>query len=151
MTVPVSVVDALQSILEAESTSIFRLMTGDHAHVVRLPQATREALTSILFSTERRMRELNEFIEAVAGRPPTPAEPSDEAHLRHLSPKFFLPKLIEEKKLLIERLENAAPTLRAVQQAGALVRSHLHEHLVELEDLIQSGGPGTGQSASIPD
>jgi hypothetical protein len=141
MTAPLAVLDTLQSILDAESTSIFRLMTSDHPHALRLSQSTREALSAIVLSTDRRLREVCDFIEAISEQPPAQKTPVDDAQLKHLSPKFFLPKLIEEKKLLIERLENAAGLLRVNPQAAALVRSHLHEHLVELEDLIQSAGP----------
>src|SRR5262249_34832588 len=86
--------------------------------------------------------ELADLIESL-GTVPTPAGAirRDEQYLAFLSLQFLLPKLVTEKKLHIERYENALAGLKRKElpqvpsEAIELVQSHLLELRHELSPL----------------
>jgi hypothetical protein len=136
---PLAVIDALSSLLEAELNSIFRFMGEGSPYLSRATVEVRRPLQEMVLAEKRRARELADLIDSL-GSVPTPVVGirRDEQYLAFLSLKFLLPKLVGEKRLHIERYENA---LKGLQQAKApravesLVKSHLRELRNELSAL----------------
>src|SRR5205085_11955540 len=107
-----AVIDALNSLLEAELNSVFRFMDEGSPYLSRATADIRRPLRQMVVATHRRAGELADLIESL-GVVPTPAASlrSGEQYLAFLSLKFLLPKLVEEQKLLITRYENAMRTI----------------------------------------
>jgi hypothetical protein len=137
---PVAVVDALNSLLEAELNSIFRFMGEGSPYLSRATVEVRRPLQEMLLAGRRRASELAAMVDAL-GSVPTPMMGirRDEQYLAFLSLKFLLPKLVEEKKLHIERYENALAGIRRAptnpSDAAPLLERHLAELRTELAAL----------------
>ena len=139
---PTAVVDLLSSLLEAELNSVFRFMGAGSPYLSRAAAEVRKPLHEMVLAERRRARELVDLIESL-GTVPTPSSAirRDEQYLAFLSLQFLLPKLVIEKKLHIERYENALSELRTKQfpqvpaEAAALVESHVAELKSELAAL----------------
>ena len=142
-TSPVAVVDLLNSLLEAELNSMFRFMGEGSPYLSRASAEVRRPLQEMVLAERRRAAEIANLIDLL-GSVPTPAVGirRDEQYLAFLSLKFLLPKLVTEKKLHIERYENALRRMRglpnAPAEAVALVQSHLAELQSELAALQQA-------------
>src|SRR5438552_15961538 len=110
---PVAVVDALNSLLEAEQASVFRFIGEGSPYLSRATAEVRRPLQEMVVGVHRRAGQLADLIESL-GVVPTPqaAIRSDEQYLAFLSLKFLLPKLLQEKRLGLARYENAIATLR---------------------------------------
>ena len=122
------ILDTLQSLLDAESASIFRFMGSGSPYLTRATLETRDRVERIAAGTDRRALELGELIERVGGTThPRPVQPEDQ-YLAFLSLKFLLPKLAEAKRVTIERYENA---VRALKGAPAEVVGVMGRQLVE--------------------
>src|SRR5206468_809263 len=130
---PVAVVDALNSLLEAQQNSIIRFMGEGSPYLSRATAEVRRPLAEMLTNNLRRRRELHGLIEYLGGSPVPPRLQREEQYLAFLSLKFLLPKLVNSKRLVIQRYENAE---RAVgpdsPEADDLLRRHLTEHRAEL-------------------
>lgn len=127
-TTTAAVIDALNSLLEAEQNSIFRFMGEGSPYLTRADASIRRALNEMLLAGRRRVIELAAAIERFGGIPQPGAIQREEQYLAFLSLKFLLPKLADAKRLTIERYENA---LRAIQGAPDEVNSLLNVHLAE--------------------
>src|SRR3954466_14296430 len=105
---PVAVLDLLNSLLEAELNSVFRFMGEGSPYLSRATVEVRRPLQEMVLAERRRAREIADPLGAL-GSVPTPMVGirRDEQYLAFLSLKFLLPKLVEEKKLHIQRYENA--------------------------------------------
>ena len=112
---PVAVIDALNSLLEAEVNSILRFMGAGYPHMDRTTAEIRRPLQEMLERRERRMDTLVGLIESLGGVPNTapPGVDPEEQYLAFLSLKFLLPRLVHGKRLILERYENALRALRA--------------------------------------
>jgi len=112
---PVAVIDALNSLLEAEVNSILRFMGAGYPHMNRATAELRRPLEQMLERRERRMDTLVGLIESLGGVPNTapPGVDPEEQYLAFLSLKFLLPRLVHGKRLILERYENALRALRA--------------------------------------
>jgi hypothetical protein len=130
---PVAVVDALNSLLEAQLNSIIRFMGEGSPYLSRATAEVRRPLAEMLANNRRRCRELHDTIEYLGGHPlPSRLQP-EEQYLAYLSLKFLLPKLENAKRLIIERYENAERAVgRDSPEADDLLRRHLAEHRAEL-------------------
>lgn len=133
---PAVVIDQLNELLQAEIGSIIRFMGAGSPYLGRATADLRSELQDMVQKIDRRAIAIADLIDRLGGIPrehPTPN--SDDQYLSFLSLKFLLPKLIEAKRLLIERYQNA---LRATSQqddaseATQLMRSILADHLAEL-------------------
>ena len=113
-TPPVAVVDALNSLLEAEQGSVFRFMGEGSPYLSRATADVRRPLQEMVDATRRHVSALGSMIERLGGFPvPRPVR-SEEQYLAFLSLKFLLPKLVDEKQLIVRRYDNA---LRAIPDA----------------------------------
>jgi len=133
---PVALIDTLNSLLEAEQTNIFRFMGEGYPYLNRATVDVRLPLQEMVKTIDRRAAQLADQIEALGGVPnfgPFGVD-REEQYLAFLSLKFLLPKLLQAKKLLIERYENA---VRSMRESGAksLVVSLLEEHREQLKTL----------------
>src|SRR5437773_9157638 len=130
---PVAVVDALNALLEAEQNSIFRFMGEGSPYLSRATVEVRRPLQEMVVAERRRAREIADLVDAL-GSVPTPAVGirRDEQYLAFLSLKFLLPKLVQEKKLHIERYENALAGIRRAPTNPSDAAPLLERHLAEL-------------------
>jgi hypothetical protein len=130
---PVAVIDALNGLLEAELNSIFRFMGEGSPYLSRATAEIRRPLAAMVQAGQRRSMELAELIDQLNGLPLPGSIQPEEQYLAFLTLKFLLPKLVEAKKLMIQRHENA---LRALKTAPpgviTLLNSHLAEHRADL-------------------
>ena len=136
---PAAVVDALNSLLEAEQASVFRFMGEGSPYLSRATADVRRPLQQMVEANARHVEALGSMIQALGGYPaPRPVRP-EEQYLAFLSLKFLLPKLVDEKSLIIQRYDNA---LRAIPDAPPQVtrtlRSIQGEHRAHLEVLKKS-------------
>src|SRR5205809_6010455 len=113
-TTPLATVDVLNSLLEAETTSIFRFMGEGYPYLNRATAEVRKPLQEMVLTIEPRVLRLAEMIERLGGIPNSAPRGIDreEQYLAFLSLKVLLPKLVNAKKLLIERYENAMRVLK---------------------------------------
>jgi hypothetical protein len=142
-----ALIDTLNSLLEAEQTNIFRFMGEGYPYLSRATVEVRRPLEEIVKTTDRRCAKLADQIEALGGVPnfgPFGVD-REEQYLAFLSLKFLLPKLVQAKKLLIERYENVASSMRADSSAKSLVMSLLEEHRAQLKTLEEAAGRVAGQ------
>lgn len=132
ITASIAVVDALNSLLEAEADSIFRVMGEGSPYLERLPESLRPAILQLAADANRHARDLRHLIVELGGTPVhTDHIRPDEHYLKFLPPKFLLPKLIGAKKLCISRYENTLASIE--RQATPAVLNMLTKHLAEYE------------------
>ena len=132
-TAPVAVVDALNSLLEAQQNSIIRFMGEGSPYLSRATVEVRRPLQEMLQNNIRRCRDLYETIEALGGTPLPRSLQPEEQYLAFLSLKFLLPKIVDAKNLVIRRYENAVKAIgKDPPEVLALLQSHLAQHRAEL-------------------
>src|SRR3954451_23228301 len=96
---PVALVDTLNSLLEAERTSVFRFMGEGYPYLNRANVDVRRPLQEMVNTIDRRGEMIVEQIDTLGGEPntaPLGIDP-EEQYLAFLSLKFLLPKLVEAK------------------------------------------------------
>src|SRR5947208_16698725 len=103
MSPPAAVIDALNSLLEAEQGSVFRFMGEGSPYLSRAAAEVRRPLAEMVTSTDRRAGELFSLIESLGGSPIPRGLRPEEQYLAFLSLKFLLPKLVTERELTIPR------------------------------------------------
>ncbi len=123
---PVAVIDALNGLLEAELNRVFRFMDEGSPYLSRATVEVKRPLEAMVETNHRHAGELAELIESLGGYPVPRSIRPEEQYLAFLSLKFLLPKLANEKRLTIERYENA---LRAIGNAPDGVRDVLRSHI----------------------
>jgi hypothetical protein len=126
---PTAVIDALNSLLEAEQNSIMRFMGEGSPYLSQATAELRRPLNEMVLAGQRRTLELADLIERLGGVPMPGSVQPEEQYLAFLTIKFLLPKLTQAEQQMIERYQN---TLRALKDAPPavidLVKSHLDEH-----------------------
>src|SRR5689334_13172098 len=107
MSPPAAVIDVLNSLLEAEQGSVFRFMGEGSPYLSRATAEVRRPLQQMVDANRRYVMALADMIQRLGGEPvPRPVRP-EEQYLAFLSLKFLLPKLVEEKRLIFQRYDNA--------------------------------------------
>ena len=142
---PVAVIDTLNGLLEAELGSVFRYMEEGSPYLSRADASVRQPLAEMVRTNKRHILELGSTIDRLGGFPVPRSIRPEEQFLAYLNLKFLLPKLANDKRLMIERYENA---LRAIKQTAPadvveLLETHLARHRADLELLDRA----TAQSA----
>lgn len=134
-----AVIDQLTSLLEAELNSMFRFMGEGSPYLSRANVEVRKPLHDMVLAERRRAGELADLIESL-GTVPTPAVGirRDEQYLAFLSLQFLLPRLVGEKRLHIERYENALKALSSAPGASVEARKLVESHLRELRDELSA-------------
>jgi bacterioferritin (cytochrome b1) len=130
---PVAVIEILNDLLDAELNSVFRFMGEGSPYLSRATADVRRPLAEMVTSSQRRAQELYDLIEQLGGSPIPRGLQPEEQYLAFLSLKFLLPKLVDAKKLAIERYENAKRALgNRSPEATAVLDRHLAEHREQL-------------------
>lgn len=135
--VPVAVVDALTSLLEAEENSIFLVVTNGSPYLSRADAELRQQLDEMAQRKQRHAHETHDLIEELGGHAPQRRVAPDEQYLAYLSLRFLLPKLVDEKKLCIRRYENAIQSIgdHGTEHVLDVLKQHLEEMREELQVL----------------
>jgi hypothetical protein len=153
---PVAVIDALNSLLEAEQGSVFRFMGEGSPYLSRATAEVRRPLQMMVEANQRYVMVLADMIQRLGGEPrPRPVRP-EEQYLAFLSLKFLLPKLVDEKILILQRYENVLRSLPAdaPPEVGEMLRQHQAECRAQLEqlkkaseDVISASRAASGRTA----
>ncbi len=144
MSPPAALVDTLNSLLEAEQSSIFRFMGEGYPYLNRATVDVRRALQEMVATIDRRAAMLAGQIESLGGVPNFGPRGVDreEQYLAFLSLKFLLPKLVEAKHQMIERYENALKSIRGDEDGAvdmkSLLTALLEEHQSQLKTLEET-------------
>jgi hypothetical protein len=126
----VIVIDALNSLLEAEANSIFHFVGPGSPYLEQAGAEVRQALEEMSKHLDEHEHELAALIRQLGGEPSHPPKPrAEDQYLSYLSLKFLLPKLLDAKKLMIQRHQNV---LRASEK-DAQVTPILKRHIAEME------------------
>ena len=137
---PVALIDTLNSLLDAEQASMLRFMGEGYPYLNRATVEVRRPLQEMVTTIDGRVGRLADQIERLGGVPNIGPRGIDreEQYLAFLSLKFLLPKLVEAKKLLIERYENAVVSIKRDAETKSLVQSLREEHLAQLSALQEA-------------
>jgi len=152
-TAPAAVVDLLTSLLESTVNSIFRFMGEGSPYLGRATAEVRRPLQEMVVANYRRASELAAMLESIGAPTTVHASPrNDEQYLAFLSLKFLLPKLVEEKKLCLQRYENALRAVGAMPQGppdvAALLMAHRDEQKAELAALERAAADVAAKTAA---
>lgn len=146
-TAPVAVIDALNSLLEAEQNSIFRFMEEGSPYLSRATVHLRQDVARMAAAHQRHAQELYELIDSLGGAPIPRGLAPEEQYLAYLSLKFLLPKLVEASALTIQRYDNALKAIRGIPNAPAQVTALLNrqqaEHRAQFETLRKADVSGS--------
>jgi hypothetical protein len=148
---PAAILDALQSLHEAEQSSVFRLMGEGSPYVKAAPESVRSPLRKLHDANRRHVRELADAIRQLGGSPqaPPPQQPTgDESYLKYLSLKFLVPKLVQEKELMVARYHNALRALPKTtpEELTTLLRRQEAEQAANVDELQATAGPALAAS-----
>jgi len=138
--VSVAILDVLQSLYEAERTSMFRLLGEGAPAIGPVPARVHELLRRLYDVNRQHIDELAAVIRRLGDMPRAkpPAElTSDESYLKFLSLQFLLPKLVREKELMIERYENALRALPSdtPEDLTSLLRGQMADQAANVDAL----------------
>jgi hypothetical protein len=138
---PAAVIDVLNGLLEAELNSVFRFMDEGTPHLSRATADVRRPLAEMVETNRRHSAQLARLIESLGGYPLPRSIRPEEQYLAFLSLKFLLPKLANEKRLTIQRYENALKSLgkTAPPDVTSLLMTHIAEHRRDAEILDRAG------------
>jgi hypothetical protein len=137
---PIALIDTLNELLDAEQTSLLRFMGEGYPYLNRATVEVRRPLEEMVSTIDGRVGRLADQIERLGGVPNLGPRGIDreEQYLAFLSLKFLLPKLVDAKKLLIERYENAIRAIKSNSEAKALLSELLEAHQAQLNILRQA-------------
>ena len=131
---PVAVIDVLNSLLEAEQNSVFRFMGEGSPYLSRASADVRRPLQEMVEANRRYVMELGSMIQRLGGEPVPRRLQMEEQYLAFLSLKFLLPKLVDEKVLILQRYENA---LKRVADGPPEVIDLLRRHQADCRDMLE--------------
>jgi hypothetical protein len=123
---PANVIDALNSLLEAELSSAFRMIEGDFPYLSRANAELRKTIAELLQLSDRNARELADLIDSLGGVViPHNFIQREGQYLAYLSLKFLLPKLVAERELALDRYKNTRLFIGAGQPEATAVLDHI--------------------------
>ena len=126
-TASAALVDILNSLIEAEETSIFRLMGDDSPYLQEANPEVRKALQEEMEASHRHAAELADCVRRLGAEAAvSPSARPSEPMLEFISLRFLLPKLVEEKERLIRYYLNA---LQALPDDAPEIETSLRRHL----------------------
>jgi bacterioferritin (cytochrome b1) len=125
-----AIIDALNSLLEAEHNSVCRFMGEGSPYLDRAAPDLRDALRQMSETADLHGVRLAHLIRRLGGRPIHPAPGTEQQYLGFLSLKFLLPKLADEKDLSVRRYDN---TLAALKEPPPEVTRLLNEQRADYE------------------
>ena len=132
----VAVVDALNSLIEIEQNSIFRAMGEDSPYVREAPPKVRQVLQEEHEASYRNADELARLVRQMGGEPVEQIRTAPHPPmLEFISLKFLLPKLVEDKELIVRFYENA---LRAIGPSAPSISEALRRHLAQHQEHLRT-------------
>jgi hypothetical protein len=135
----VAVIDALNSLLEAEANSIFNFVGAGSPYLKQASPEIRRSLEEMRRHLDQHERELADLIRHLGGEPSIPpVPPPEDQYLSFLSLRFLLPKLVEAKKLMIQRHENILRIVSGNAEVTQILQRHIAEMRADLEILRKS-------------
>jgi hypothetical protein len=103
-----SIVDILNGLLEGHQGSVFPFVLSSSPHLGKANVEIHQLLQQMHEVCERQERELVALIGSLGGKARLAGKAAaQDSYLPHLSLKFLLPTLVNEKDLLLRRYENA--------------------------------------------
>jgi len=133
---PLAILDVLNSLLEAQLNSVFRFLDACSPYLSRAGAEVRQPLQDMVAAARRHAQELAALIDSLGGFPRTAGIQLEEQYLAFLSLKFLLPKLVDAKKLMIQRYQTALSTLPdAPAQVRTVLETQLNDQRAELAAL----------------
>ncbi len=142
MSAPVAVIDILNGLLEGEQSSVFRFMGEGSPYVSRAAAELRKPLREAVEANAAHINELGLLIQDLGGVPSPRSNRFEEQYLAYLNVKFLLPKLLEDKRLTVQRYENALKALgKADANTSAMLQAHLAQHREQLRMLDSLASP----------
>jgi hypothetical protein len=136
--VPIAVVEVLNDLLDAELNSVFRFMGEGSPYLSRATAEVRKPLAEMVEASHRRAGELYAMIETLGGTPIPRGLQPEEQYLAFLSLQFLLPKLVDAKKLTIQRYKNALSAIKKLPDGGPEVMNLLNAHIAEHQQQLQT-------------
>jgi hypothetical protein len=134
--VSVAVIDALDSLLEAEANSIFHFVGAGSPLLAKAGAEVRQPLAEMSRHLDEHQKELMQLIRRLGKSPASPPAPkADDQYLSYLSLKFLLPKLVDAKQLMIQRYHNALETIAGNPQILEILERHIAEMELDLQVL----------------
>jgi len=135
------VIDTLNSLLDAEAGNIFHFLEESRPYINRATPQLRGPLLDMVQTSDRHARELGGMVKSLGGHPSPRHVIPEEQYLAVLSFEFMLPKLLDAKRLMITRYENALVAIpNAPRNVIGLLRKHITEHQADaklLEQVVQ--------------
>ena len=149
---PAAVIDALNSLLEAEQGSVFRFMGDGSPYLSRATADVRRPLQEMVEANQRSVLALATMIQRLGGQPTPRQVRPEEQYLAFLSLKFLLPKLVNEKVLIFQRYENVLRGLPpdAPPEVAAMLRSHQADCRRQLEVLKKASADVVAAGHTAP-
>ncbi|MDB5292886.1 MAG: hypothetical protein JWL69_4127, partial [Phycisphaerales bacterium] len=137
----VALIDALNSLLEAEAGSIFKFVGEGSPYLGRAGAEIRRPLQEMVERNDRHAAELAALIHNLGGEPAVPMTVrAEDQYLSYLSLKFLLPKLVGAKELMIQRYENALAAIDGQPEIRQVLERHLQEMRTDLDVLRKAAG-----------
>jgi len=138
---PLAVLDLLNSLLEAQSDSIFRFLEAGAPYMEQASASLVRPIRDMMKTSHTEAQELIALIQFLGGEGIAPRLRPQDQYLSYLSFKFLLPKLINEKHLTIERYQSAQTALASIDnvppRVPALLARHLAQHQSDVAQLEQ--------------
>jgi Ferritin-like domain len=139
-----AVIDALNSLLEAEANSIFHFVGAGSPYLDHAGPEIRQPLEEMRRHLDQHEQELSHLIRDLGGEPSTPPKPSaEDQYLNYLSLKFLLPKLVDAKQLMIQRYQNVLGAIDKDPKVTQILQKHLEEMEKDLGRLHEIAGVRT--------
>jgi len=132
----VAVVDALNSLLEAEGKSPIRVVEERSPALKGAPEVIRRPVHEMTERTQRHVEELRKLIRRIGGQPLDWRElKPDDPYLSFLSLKFLLPRLANDKEVMIQRYENVLKSLQPTDEVHDTLERQVNEQRRDLAAL----------------
>jgi hypothetical protein len=149
---PVAVIDALNALLEAELSSLFRFVGEGSPYLSRADAGLRQSVADMVASAGRNVGSLTDLVDRLGGVPTTRRVVGEEQYLAYLSLRFLLPKLVEAKELMIRRYDNALKGMGAAApaEAKALLNEIADRHRADLQVLQRATADAAPQGVKTP-
>src|ERR1019366_6441220 len=123
---PAQVIDALNSLLEAELNSVCRQIESDFPYLTRGNAGLRKTISELAQLSRRHAGELADLIDSLGGvAVPRQFVHPEGQYLAYLSLQFLLPKLVGEKELALDRYKKARLSMGAGQPETIGVLDHI--------------------------
>jgi len=131
-----AIIDALNSLLEAEIQSIFHFVGKNSPLLESAGAEVRQPLDEMVHHLDQHAEEVAQLIRHLGGKPSSPPAPkAEDQYLSYLSLRFLLPKLVDAKELMIQRYHNALQVVEANAEVLEVLKRHIAEMEVDLKVL----------------